>query len=403
MRFRRRITIAPGLRLNLSGSGLGLSTGLRGASVSVGTRGVWGYASLPGTGLYQRKKLSGSRSGSSTSIGATSRDREAELLDRFYSSAPRLTAPLSGGAVDLVDGAGHPLAPEVEETAWKHLRSELLEQLAVRCGEISADIKSLATLHHDTPAPTPPLVYSMAPFELSEPMPPAPESYHWLWKLLPWHRRRVDSGNNQRYAVFQVEHREWLDAGATHDQIEKNRHKHFQLRDEGSTANIEEFLEWHLAGLKWPQNTSVDLTLSADGCRLCLDVDFPEVEDLPQGIPEVAARTRALRIKPFSDAAKRKLYAAHVHAVLFRLVGEAFHAAPTIQEVVASGYSQRPDKATGAIRDEYLISVSIGRTSWQEINFSQLEHVDSVDALSRFPIRRKMTSTGVFRAIEPFS
>ncbi|MGI8561875.1 MAG: DUF4236 domain-containing protein [Luteimonas sp.] len=403
MRFRRRISIAPGLRLNLSGSGLGLSTGLRGASISVGTKGVWGYTSLPGTGLYQRTKLSGSRSAAPTSAGASLRQREAELLNKFHSCFPRLTAPLTGGPVDLVDGSGLPLAPDVQEAAWKHLRSELLEQLAARCGEISADIKSLATLHHNTPAPTPSLVYSMTPFEQREPMQPALESHHWLWKLLPWHRRRVDSRNDRLNAAFQVEHREWLDARATHDHLEKNRHKRFQLRDERNMAGIEDFLEWHLAGLKWPQDTSVDLTLSADACRLCLDVDFPELEDLPHGIPEVATRTRALRIKPFSVAAKRRLYAAHVHAVVFRLVGEAFYAAPTFQEVVASGYSQRPDKATGAVRDDYLISVTVGRSAWQEIDFSRLEQVDPVDALARFPIRRKMTSTGVFRAIEPFT
>ncbi len=174
------------------------------------------------------------------------------------------------------------------------------------------------------------------------------------------------------------------------------------MRDERRTADIEDFIEWHLAGLKWPQDTTVDLKLSADACRLCLDVDFPEVEDLPQGMPEVATRARALRIKPFSDAAKRRLNAAHVHAVVFRLVGEAFHAAPTIQEVVASGYTQRPDTATGAIRDDYLISVTVGRAAWQEIDFSLLEHIEPVEALARFPIRRKMTTTGVFRAIEPF-
>ncbi|MEA3250610.1 MAG: DUF4236 domain-containing protein [Pseudomonadota bacterium] len=35
-RFQRRITLAPGLRLNLSKRGMGLSVGPRGASLSVG-------------------------------------------------------------------------------------------------------------------------------------------------------------------------------------------------------------------------------------------------------------------------------------------------------------------------------------------------------------------------------
>jgi hypothetical protein len=403
MRFRRRIKIAPGLGLNLSGSGLGLSTGLPGLSVSVGKKGIWGYASLPGTGLYQRKRLSSSGYTTSQSLRKSRCQQEAELLDRFTSCNPQLTAPLAGGPVTLVDGTGLPLPSDVQETAWKHLRDELLEQLAVRCEEISADIQSLATLHHRTPAPTPPLLNARAPFDLPEPEPRAPESYHWCWKFLPWHRRRVDSENDQQYLLFQVEYREWLDARATHDRLESNRQNRFRLRDELKASDIEDFLDWHFSGLTWPQDTSVDLTLSADACRLCLDVDFPEVEDLPQGKPEVAKRARALRIKPFTDVAKRRLYAVHVHAVLFRLVGEAFYAAPTIQEVVASSYSQRTDNATGAIRDDYLLSVTVGRTTWQEIDFARLERVDAIEALARFPIRRNMTSTGIFRAIEPFT
>jgi len=43
LRFRRSIRLAPGVRLNLSGSGLGVSVGPRGASVT----GVFGYTAPP--------------------------------------------------------------------------------------------------------------------------------------------------------------------------------------------------------------------------------------------------------------------------------------------------------------------------------------------------------------------
>jgi Protein of unknown function (DUF4236) len=51
-RFRRSLKIAPGLRLNLSKRGAGMSIGPRGAKVSVNSRGqVRRTVSLPGTGL----------------------------------------------------------------------------------------------------------------------------------------------------------------------------------------------------------------------------------------------------------------------------------------------------------------------------------------------------------------
>jgi hypothetical protein len=50
-RFRKSIKIAPGVRLNLSKSGISASAGVRGATVNVGKRGVTASASIPGTGV----------------------------------------------------------------------------------------------------------------------------------------------------------------------------------------------------------------------------------------------------------------------------------------------------------------------------------------------------------------
>src|SRR5262245_39872811 len=55
-RFRSLFTLAPGIRMNLTGSGLSFSFGPRGASVGVGRRGVHANIGLPGTGLSYRKK-----------------------------------------------------------------------------------------------------------------------------------------------------------------------------------------------------------------------------------------------------------------------------------------------------------------------------------------------------------
>lgn len=50
-RFQRRIKIAPGLRLNVSTGGLGISAGVPGARASMGPRGLWKTVGIPGTGL----------------------------------------------------------------------------------------------------------------------------------------------------------------------------------------------------------------------------------------------------------------------------------------------------------------------------------------------------------------
>jgi Protein of unknown function (DUF4236) len=56
-KFRRSIKILPGLRLNLSRSGVSANFGVRRANVSVGLRGTFVNASIPGTGVGYRQRI----------------------------------------------------------------------------------------------------------------------------------------------------------------------------------------------------------------------------------------------------------------------------------------------------------------------------------------------------------
>ena len=56
LRFQRRVKILPGVRLNLSRSGVGLSVGGRGAHVGITARGQrYTSVGLPGTGVSWRE------------------------------------------------------------------------------------------------------------------------------------------------------------------------------------------------------------------------------------------------------------------------------------------------------------------------------------------------------------
>lgn len=59
-RFRHSFKVIPGVRLNLSKSGLSCSIGGAPVTLNVGTRGVYGTASLPGTGISYRQRFGGS-------------------------------------------------------------------------------------------------------------------------------------------------------------------------------------------------------------------------------------------------------------------------------------------------------------------------------------------------------
>ena len=57
-RFRQSFTVIPGLRLNLSSSGLSASIGGSPFTLNIGPHGVQGTASIPGTGLSYRHRFS---------------------------------------------------------------------------------------------------------------------------------------------------------------------------------------------------------------------------------------------------------------------------------------------------------------------------------------------------------
>jgi hypothetical protein len=63
-RFQKHISILPGVRINLSKSGVSTSLGPRGADVNIGKDGVTANAGIPGTGLSYRQKVgSGGKGG----------------------------------------------------------------------------------------------------------------------------------------------------------------------------------------------------------------------------------------------------------------------------------------------------------------------------------------------------
>ena len=58
-RFRKSFRIVPGVRINVSTSGLSTSLGPRGLSVTTGKRGTFLNAGIPGTGVSTRGRLGG--------------------------------------------------------------------------------------------------------------------------------------------------------------------------------------------------------------------------------------------------------------------------------------------------------------------------------------------------------
>ena len=391
LRFRRSFRVAPGIRVNFSGSGASLSVGPRGASATLGSRGTFFNAGIPGTGLSSRSR-----------IGTPARPA-ADPPNPGRVSVRVTVAVEDDGTIKFLDADGTPLSPEWVERAKRQMGDKIRNLIERCCDEINAKVEALGTIHLQTPAPHERLRYEPREFDQVAPTPPAMKRHGFLGWLFKSTRTRIDADNAERQARFEGAMKDWNSAKAAFDESEQARKVLLEERVLSDVDAMEQVLEGALKAITWPRETIVSTEISESGRVLQLDVDLPEIEDMPRTTASTPSKGYKLTVKEMSAAKLQKLYMQHVHGIGFRIIGEAFAVLPKIEEVLLSAFSQRPNKATGAAVDEYLYSVRVKRDDWSAISFANLKARDVVTALERFELRRQMSKTGAFTPVEPLS
>ena len=156
-----------------------------------------------------------------------------------------------------------------------------------------------------------------------------------------------------------------------------------------------------ISEIEWPRETIASFDLAGD--TVWLDVDLPEIEDLPTQKAVINKTKLAMTLKELSQREQRLNYLEHIHAIGFRLIGDIFAHLPTVTAVVFSGYSQRINKKNAHTETDYLYSVCVPREDWAKINFDNLEQLDLVACFEQFRLRRKTSKTGIITPIDPFA
>ena len=306
------------------------------------------------------------------------------------------------GNVQFQDSDGSPLPEDLVRQAKRQQGDRIRQWLADECDKINQQTRSLETVHLDTPDPDQKPTYTPETFTVPEPDAPNTKPLGILGRLFKRVRARIEQENAAVQQEYAQELADWRRAKAAFEAHERQQKQLIEERLYTDTEAMFQLLEERLQAISWPRETNVSFEVADSGQKVFIDVDLPEIEDMPTRSASLPARGWKLSMKPLTDARKRRLYMAHVHGIGFRLIGEIFAMLPTADEVTLSGYSQRPNKATGEIQDEYLYSVRVIREAWSVINFSNLQAVDVIEAFAEFDLRRNMTKTGIFKPIEPY-
>lgn len=419
-RFRRRITILPGLRLNISKRSMSLSAGIRGASVTANKDGIWGNVGAPGTGLSYRSRLQQTKGQSKSA----------------HNSPPRRTSTVKlsldeRGKLLFGKDDGTLLTAREKRRLWQQHADELRTFLQAEMEKINGDMDLLLNIHEDTPPPaTPPPQYEPAEFKQpapekptvpaipAEPQRPAKAWYHnlvpglWAWLERRWQQRQQSwarqaqaaaKHREQLLADWQATYQQWQTDYQQHQQAEQAQQAAFNQALYEDPAFMEELLVNELQQLSWPRETQVDFDLLAAGRHLVLDVDLPEPGSLPDRSARFNNSEKRLLIKDKSQRQQREEYARHIHGLVLRLLGVCFTTLPGIQQVWVSAYTQRLNQATGHTHDDYLLAVKVQRERWQQLNFDNLTAINPVAALDHFDLHRNMTKTGIFRPVKPLT
>ena len=368
-------------------------SGCGGASLTLGKRGVYGNIGAPGTGLSYRSRIDEptARRPSSRPAGAAAGDAQIRLVLR------------DNGAVDVLDENDAPLPPRLVRAVREQHGDAIDAWREQQCEAINAELTAITDLHLLCPSPAQMPACPAARFTAVAPREPDAKGPGFLGRLFPPIRRRIKAENEAARADWEREKQQWYRRKAEFEREEQERQRLFRQAQLGHPAAMSDVFQHRIQALDWPRETLIDYRIENGGRVMFVDVDLPEIENLPRKRAVVPSRGLRLSIRTVSDTRHRRHYARHIHGVLFRIIGESFASFPRMQRVVASGFSQRVRGATGAVADEYLISVSVDRADWNRIDFSALERVDPVEALARFDLRRRMTKTGIFTPIEPFA
>ncbi|MBP76695.1 MAG: hypothetical protein CMK85_09895 [Pseudomonadales bacterium] len=376
LRFQRRIKIAPGLRLNISGSGISTTVGGRGLSVTTGRRGTYANFGLPGTGISTRQKVSGRK---------TAKRRATKPTP----STVRFVADDEGNCF-LLNAEGQQLSTSEAAAVRKAHGERLRESLQKACDDKNTLLHAITSAHLETPSPSTTPSYAIEAFPIAQPRQSMFQKF--LSALLKSHKAK----HEQLVQDWRSEKAEW-------DKTEQERFEEETQLVFTSIPAIDSTLSRYLSAIEWPSPPAVSYDVGDNIHTIALDVQLPEEQEMPETEWTVPARQYRLSAKKLTATKQRQLYRDYIHGIVFRLAGEVFARLPTIDKAALSAYREIPSPATGSTTEQYVLSVIITRSAWEQINFAAVEHIKPAEALDRFLLRRKMTSTGIFKEVVPFT
>jgi hypothetical protein len=393
LRFRRSISIIPGVRLNFSRSGLSTSIGPRGASMTIGPRGVYTNVGIPGTGISYRERVGGGNTGvRSTSRAARRAQREAEraaerqAAQEAHAAAQarlealggvlhhRVRAPFDWDAFVAPAGAftTRPFVPPpVSFTADVAAREaaqhvDLMPWLVV----LALGIAIMIAVHQTPGVAVGAIVLIIALVGLwSVRGQRAAYAARWLAEQTRAHDEAVKRLTAEHDDAEQRRAADWHASAARRDALRT-------AVERGDPEPLAELLEVELSNETLPVPLTFDVDF--DGVT-AVDVDLvlPSLDQIPSERTRIT-KTGKLSRRHMAQRDRTALYERLCCGLALRLMYEAFRVLPMLEQVTMRGTTTAIDPGTGHERRFDALRCAASREALEALD---LDHVEPEAAL----------------------
>lgn len=451
-RFRKSVKIAPGIKVNFSSSGTSWTVGPKGYTTTYSKRGKYRNVSIPGTGLSTRYKAGGTKKRTTraqttaSAHGASKRQNIPAAVKEWIAYTgerePKASVGMElDGTIVLVDRNGDRITdPQlisiikrtpIYKDQLPHLKELHRVEVAEKVEEVNAESETLIKICRLSPSVMPPRYYQeqldAVRLEHYEPVPfgkqmptevdvqiAVSEEADRNVKGMPWNLRKLKEAYfsehyQQRYAEMIEAWRSEKDAfelSETQKAEQLNRQylatyeemtSAFRDAIEGSTEYIECAAEDWIGNCEIPLEVFTQFEYKADVHCLMVDLDLPEIEDLPTTMATQLASGH-LRMKNKTQKQLREEYAECVFGLAVFVASNLFNTSPRIESIIISGYTQRRNKY-GEIADDYIYSIRFVRDAFYGVNYKTM---NPETFCMQFDNRCNVSATKLFKAIVPY-
>lgn len=425
MRYRNRIKLAPGLNINLSKSGISTTLGPRGANINIGESGAYLNTGIPGTGLYDRSKISSSKKDSINNSISNNITKVGVKLDLNEQYEP---------VVEIYDNNGQNITSKMLINKLKRT-SEYKENLNKIYGKYFTLITDKTTeftdLHKHIIKPITkkevqikidelkPKKYSRKIFDVLKPSKKSIEqnlsevSKNKFDSVLFWKNKKkrtefiqdnldielknaIENWEIKKENFEKSELQEGKDINVTYlntfEQEKENLSNNLNAAENFVLINFQKIIN----EIDIKPEFFVDFEYEEKSKTFLIDLDLPEIENLPKETASIL-RSGKLSVKKKSEKQLREEYAKCVTGLGLLIAGISFMASAGIENVEISGYTQRIDKKDGHTKDDYIYSVQVARESFSNINYLK---IDPVTAFQSFVHKMELSKSFIFKTIE---